>query len=79
MVIGSTRERALIAAGWSLLYPGLGQASQGRSAPAARQSLAFTTLGVAGLLSPASQWAWWGAAALVGVYSIVDAYRRERG
>ncbi len=69
---------ALNAAGLSLFYPGAGQAMQGRVAAASWQFAEFTVLVLAGALDAEQRWMWFGFAALVGLYSIVDAFRYER-
>jgi hypothetical protein len=76
--MSSSHDRAVGAAGLSLLYPGLGQALQGRGVLATWLALEFTGLVVAGLVWSGLRALWWGLALLVGVYAIVDAYRHDR-
>ncbi|MBA3889095.1 MAG: hypothetical protein H0X64_01045 [Gemmatimonadaceae bacterium] len=78
MVIVHSREGALGAAWYSLLYPGLGQARQGRRWAAAWYAADCTALVIGGLVYPADQWMWWTAAVLFGLHSIFDAYRHDR-
>lgn len=74
----SSREQALTTAGLSLLYPGLGQAIQGRQVMAGWLALDFTGLAIGGLLQPAHRGVWWGLALALGIFSVVEAYRHER-
>jgi hypothetical protein len=76
--MSSSHDRAINAAGLSLLYPGLGQALQGRGLLAAWLALEFTGLVVAGIVWPGARALWWGLALLTSVYAIVDAYRHGR-
>lgn len=78
MPIRSSHERAFDAAGLSLLYPGLGQAIQGRPWMAVWLVVDFTALAMFGLFQPAARGLWWGLALVLGVYAIVDAYRHDR-
>ena len=76
--MSSSHDRAIDAAGLSLLYPGLGQALQGRGVLATSLALEFTGLFVAGLVWSGLRILWWGLALLVGIFAIVDAYRHDR-
>lgn len=76
--MSSSHDRAIDAAALSLLYPGLGQALQGRGVLATSLALAFTGLVVGGLVLPGTRPVWWALALLVGIYGIVDAYRHDR-
>ncbi len=78
MVIGTSSDRAFVSVCWSLVYPGLGQASQGRKLAAAWHAIDFSALVIGGLLYPAAQALWWGAALALGLYSVVDAYWHGR-
>ena len=69
-----SRERALNAAGLSLLYPGLGQAIQRRHLMATWLVLDFSGLALGGLLQPANQAVWWGLALALGVFAVAEAY-----
>ena len=76
--MSSSHDRAIDAASLSLLYPGLGQALQGRGVLATSLAMEFTGLVVAGLVWSGSRALWWGLAVSVGVFAIVDAYRHDR-
>lgn len=78
MAMHSSRDRALSAAGLSLLYPGLGQALQGRRYMATWLAVDFTGLSLVGLLQPATRSIVWSLALALGLYAILDAYRHER-
>ena len=78
MPMNASRERALNAAGLSLLYPGLGQALQGRYSMAAWYLVDFTGFLIAGLVQPAARGLCWSVAFALGLYAVLDAYRHER-
>ena len=76
--MNSAYERAINAAGLSLIYPGLGQALQGRRVMATWLAVGFTGLLAAGRLQPHARVVWWTCAIALGVYAIVDAYWHDR-
>lgn len=78
MEMVSPHERAVNAAGLSLLYPGAGQAVQGRSLTALWHGLEFTAMLIGAIAQPSHRTGWLIAAGLLGVYSVVDAFRYDR-
>lgn len=68
---------AITAAGYSLLFPGLGQLSQERRAVALWHCLEVVSLLVLGVIDGGQRPVWIGLAVTINVWSIIDAFAWE--
>ena len=67
-------ERAIIAAGFSLLFPGLGQLLQERRGLALWHCLEVVSLLVLGAIDGGQRPLWIGLAVTINAWSIIDAF-----
>ena len=67
-------ERAITSAGYSLVFPGLGQLSQGRRGVALWHFLEVFSLLLVGGVDESHRYLWIGFALAVNAWSVIDAF-----